>query len=308
MNEDIEINKSSSTLIKATAITICLPQNPNIDAIASGLGLYLTLLKLGKNVNIVCSTKISSDLDLIGIDKIQTELLSEGDTLIITFPNSIDLIDKVTSNLDNNSLNLVITPQPGAARLDPEKVKYTFSGGNIDAVVIIDSPDLMALGEIYQKNQERFRQAEIINIGKDPGLSSTSQSIFKLIQSLNIDIDNEVATILYAGLVSATANFTSQSVNAASFETAAALLKIGAIKKQIQTPVSTSYESVPLPEPQKADILTFGSVKWSKKPQFTKFENLATPSQNIEKKEGFKEEETPQDWLKPKIFKGSKLI
>lgn len=335
MNEDMPINKTSSTLVKATTIAICLPQNPTTDTITASLGLYLGLLTLGKNVNIVCSTKIPSELELFGAEKIQTELVSEGDTLIITFPDSGDLIDKVTSNLDNNSLNLVVTPLPGATRLDPKRVKYTFSGGKIDTMVIVDNPDLTELGDIYQKNQERFKQAEIVHIGKSTSLSSTSEIVFKLLQSLNIDIDGEVATILYAGLASATANFTSQSTNAGSFEAAAAFLKMGAVKKQIRAPVFLTEKPVVeeinikkdsrLPESQKSDTLTFGPVKWSKKPQFKQddapqenisikspetasFENLSTPDQNIEKKESFKDEETPQDWLKPKIFKGSKLI
>ena len=62
-------------------------------------------------------------------------------------------------------------------------------------------------------------------------VSSISELILSVIQTLGIEIDRDIATNLYAGAAASTNNFTSYSTNADTFEHIAALLRSGAVKK-----------------------------------------------------------------------------
>lgn len=300
------------------SFSICLPTNPSIDTIAAGTSLYLALAKLGKDSYLACSSDVSKTVNLVGVEKIQKNLVSGGDNLVISFPYTEGAIDKVTWNIEGENFNLIIQPRPGYPRLDPEKVKYSYTGGLVEVIIVIDAPALNTLGEIYSLNQEQFQGKEIINIDRhltnanygtinlvNRQASSTSEIIFQLLQYLNLEIDKEIATNLYAGLVSATNNFTSYSVNEKTFETAAQLLRLGAVKKPVsslRTPMTSS---------------SWGSLQGSySSPSVSFTPKLSSPTQpssavsyeNNKKEDSKPSSSAPSDWLKPKIFRGGDLI
>lgn len=287
------INKGASGLIILCA-------NPSVDAVASATSLYISLNKMGKSVGLACSTPVESDL--VASDKIQPSLTTSGENLVISFPYSDGAIDKVDYNIQGNFFNLTIIPRPGSQKIDPGQVRYSYSGGSIDFIITIDVPNLNSLGNIYTNFQNEFQGKNIVNIDRhltngyfgtvnfvNKSSSSTSEMILKIIRGLNSEIDREVATNLYTGLVAATNNFTSYSVNADTFQAASELLKMGAQKKAFK-PAVKSINQPPLKQ-----TISF------EKP-------VAKPIGTIEKEPQTQEGNTPQDWLKPKIFKGSGLI
>lgn len=281
---------------------IVLPPNPSIDAVASAAALYLSLLKLGKNISLSCSTKV--DYDLIGVDKIQKNLSASGDSLVISFPYVDGAIDKIDYRIEGDSFNLIIAPRPGFPKLDPSKVSYSYTGGKLDFIFVLDSPNLASLGELYQTNQNQFQGVEIINIDRhltnanfgtinyvNKTASSLSEMVFFLIKNLGVELDKDIVTNLYAGLVAATNNFSSYSVNAQTFETAAFLLKMGATKKIIKKPTTAT---------QNNNVVS---------PAFTPKPIQVKAIESVEKEpKQAQTQETPSDWLKPKIFKGGGLI
>lgn len=287
------INKGASGLIILCA-------NPSVDAVAGATSLYISLNKMGKSVGLACSTPVESDL--VASDKIQPSLTTSGDNLVISFPYSDGAIDKVDYNIQGNFFNLTIIPRPGSQKIDPGQVRYSYSGGSIDFIITIDAPNLNSLGNIYTNFQNEFQGKNIINIDRhltngyfgtvnfvNKSSSSTSEMILKIIHGLNGEIDREVATNLYTGLVAATNNFTSYSVNADTFQAASELLKMGAQKKAFK-PAVKSINQPPLKQ-----TISF------EKP-------AAKPIGTVEKEPQTQEGNTPQDWLKPKIFKGGGLI
>lgn len=296
MKNNIDVlNRVTEIISKGKIATIILPPNPNIDAIASATSLYLGLTKLGKTTTLACESDIESDL--FAADKIQKNLTAGGDNLVISFPYIDGSIDKVDYNIKGNSFNLIITPRPGYPKLDPSQVKYSYTGGIIDFLITIDTPNLNSLGSLYSENQNQFTGRDIINIDRhltnsffgtvnfvNRTASSLSELILTLLQALEIEIDRNIATNLYAGLIAATNNFNSYSVNAATFECAAQLLKAGATKKILKKP----EVKLPLNQNNK-EIQTIKPI-----------ETVEKDTQN--------ERPTPQDWLKPKIFRGGNLI
>src|SRR3989344_4481081 len=244
---DGSLNRLNDVLQKSLSGTIVLPQNPTADAVAAATALYLSLNKAGKSVSLACSSKVG--FNLTGVDKIQSQLTTSGDNLVISFPYAEGSIDKVDYNIKGEHFNLIIAPRQGYPKLDPKQVKYTYTGGSLDFFIIIDSPTLNSLGPIYTENEKQFQGKEIVNIDRhltnsfygtinyvNKTSSSISELIFKLVQNLGIELDRDIATNLYAGISSATNNFSSYSVTADTFDTVARLLRLGAIKKTIQKP------------------------------------------------------------------------
>lgn len=221
---------------------IVLPANPTVDAIAAATSLYLGIIKNGQDAGIACSTKPQSDL--VAADKIQNSLTAGGDNLIVSFPYKEGSIDRVDYNIQGNFFNLVIVPRPGNPKLDPDSVSYTYSGGKAEYFITIDAPNLNSLGQIYTENQNQFQGRNIINIDRhlinnsfgtvnlvNKTSSSTSELILQVLEAMQVEIDKDIATNLYTGLLTATNNFTAYSVNPQTFEAASTLMRLGAQKK-----------------------------------------------------------------------------
>lgn len=348
---------------------VVLPAKATPDAIAAGTSLYLALTKMGKNVSLVASTPVQSDM--IGADKIKTELQTGGDNLVVSFPYQEGAIDKVDYNIQGEQFNLIIVPREGHKKLKQGDVQFSYSGGKIDFIITVDAPNLNALGDIYQKNQKHFESSTIINIDRhlinnfygminlvSKASSSTSELVYKILQSLSAEIDKDIATNLHEGIALATNNFTAYSVNADTFEAIASLLRAGAVKKPMQAvggnqfgrsapgpmgsfgqrptafggnqfddgmyqpmnPQQVSVAQQPIygqqnqqPMPAVQQNMQQGPVRQSQnaqqQPQQQTFEKQTRAVKNIESAPSTPEgqidpNETPESFLKPKIFSG----
>ncbi len=294
---DNNLQRLTEVVQKTTNGAIVLSNNPSADAVASGTALYLALHKMGKNVSLVCAGKVS--YNLTASDKFQSQMVNSGDNLVISFPYSEGAIDKVDYNIQGTNFNLIVTPRSGFPKLDSSQVKFSYTGGNLDFVIVIDAPTLNSLGTIYTDNEKLFQGREIINIDRhltnsfygtvnyvNKATSSISEMILKLLQQFGVELDRDIATNLYAGIAASTNNFTSYSVTADTFESVAALLRMGAIKKIIRKSDQTNQNS-------------FNMNQYSPPPI-----SNSKPIEGVEKEPLPQSKQTPQDWLKPKIFKG----
>lgn len=304
-------------LAKSALGAIVLPTRPTIDTVCAATSLYFALHAMGKNVSLVASQKV--EMDVAGIDKIQSELVTTGDNLVISFPYVEGAIDKVDYTIQGSYFNLVVSPRPGYPKLNPQEVKYSSSGGKLDFIIVIDSPTLQSLGSIYTDNQNQFQGREIINIDRhltnaffgtvnyvNKSASSVSELIYSLLQELKATIDKNTATNLYAGIAAATNNFTSYSVTAETFEISAQLLRLGAVKKAVRRPTD-----MPQFQPNAGFPTSFTP------PPARSFQPQGRPHPEVQTldKEGTQESEpvsttsqAPQDWLKPKIFRGNDVM
>lgn len=113
----------------------------------------------------------------------------------------------------------------------------------IDIFITLDSSDEERLGD----NKELIKKAnEVINIDHhlsntnygsinivDSNAAATCELVFKLIKSLNVDIDKDIATCLYTGISTDTGSFMYENANAETHLIAAELLKVGIDKQNI---------------------------------------------------------------------------
>lgn len=186
-------------------------------------------------------------------------------------------------------------------------------------------------------NNQNFGKINIV----DPQSSSVSEVIVNLFSLLNLNFDTDIATNLYSGIASASQNFTSPQTNAATFESAAICLRHGARKTNLEqsqnyTPPQPPYQQPanqfpsqirqpqsqrfpPQRQPSFNKQYQQGPRTYQPKPQGQP--QLQYKQQPQQQQQSFrqpqpvpsqpqpqKSNETPPDWLKPKIYKGSTLL
>jgi len=238
----------------AQTVLILLPQNPQLDAVAAGLALYLALTKSQLNTIIGCATEMTVNFNrLFGVDKIKPRIGNQN--LVISFNYPEDSLEKVSYDKDlaNKKFHLTIEPKAGMLPLDPGQVEYSHTGSNADLIFIIGARSLEDLGYLYQQEKKLLddKQKTLVNLSHldknaqfgtvnlyDPTASGCSEIMFTVLRVLELPLEQDIATNLLAGIESATNNLTTAS-SADTFETIAQLMRQGAKKSHVTTtPVS----------------------------------------------------------------------
>ncbi len=272
----------------AKNILICLPRKVSFDQVAAALSLYLSFGKTQKNVSIVAPEPMTVGFShLVGVNKIKDKIV--GTNLVLTIQTPIENIDKVSSKDDGKYLSLIIIPKNGASPITPEQISFTQAGNGFDLIFTIGARKLEELGKIYLENQETFNTKPIINIDNnsqnisfgtlnlvDLSASSCSEIVAFLISGLGLPTDGDIGSNLFLGLKEETKNFQSERVSAETFEAAAFSLRIGGSFKGMESKIGETKPGAPATEKPVEE----------KKP---------SPSQ------------PPQEWLEPKIYKGSTI-
>lgn len=227
-------------------IAICLPLKATQDAVASALALCFALENEGKKAGVAATDRTDPAYNLVGQDEVQTGLVGDGDVLVVSIPYKDGGVEDVSYSVQNDRLNISISPEAGRGKIEPSSVQYSYIGGKPDLIVTLYAPTLESLGALYEDNKQQFEGVDIINIDRhftnneygtinyvDKKSPSMAQMINEILRVMKVEIDHDIATNLYDALVSATNNFSSYTVNAHSFRMAAFLLDHGADKRPI---------------------------------------------------------------------------
>ncbi len=307
-----DIQRLKSTLEGISEVVILFGDKTDNDGAAAALALYLSLSQAGKRASIASPRDmLVEQSNLIGINKVGKTLGNKN--FVISLDYTEDSIEKVSYHVEGSKFNLVIEPRVGAPQLSEEKVSFAHSGFSADAIIIVGTQQLEQLGSFYEQNKVMFadkptvvidtklanRRFGQINIVTNS--ASVSELMYQIIKELQLPLNPDVATNLYSGINAATSAFSSQQTTPETFEAVAQLLRAGAKKswgrldggsQQVQPRDSgTSRPFFKNPNPQQPQ------QQQEERPQ--RESQAASPEAR---------EQTPPDWLKPKIFKGSNLV
>ncbi len=214
-------------LESATTVVVLLPQNPKIDAVAAALSLKLSLEQIHKTVQVSCPDPMTVEFHrLVGVDTISTNIGSRN--LIITFPGQTEAVDKVSYNIENGVLQLVITPKSGTAGLDHRKLQFVSGSPQTDLVILVNGAQI----------PEVFAQTKQFSL-------AGSEEVTHLLETLKIPFSADPASNLLLGLEKSTANFT-VNVTADTFEAATVLMRHGAKRADVAAPSSFPAGSIPV--------------------------------------------------------------
>ena len=298
--DSLILEKIKDLLSKNETIGIAVGKNPGIDEMAAALALFLAFSDSPKRVTVVCPTEPIVELSsLVGIDKVRRAF--DGGTtgdLTVTFPYEEGEIEKISYTLEEGKLNILVKAGENGLSFNEKDVEYKRGASAPGLVFVVGTPRLSDLGTAF--DMETLKDSKVINIdyksdnqgfGDIPLLGKSASSVCELmvnfITSLNLKMDVDIASNLLAGIIDATENFQNPKTSALAFETAATLLKKGAVREAKDGRKNIVEDSFFTPKSQPTS------------PSFSK-----TTIGTGEKKQ----ESAPDDWLAPKIYKGSTVV
>lgn len=227
-------------------ILIVFPKQSQGDAIGASVALALFLEKLGKRVDIASDNFVlSPSFKFLPKAKEIKGQLENLQKFIITLDAEKAGVHDLSYDLKNNKLRIFITPEAGT--FTRENVGTAQSDFRYDLIIVLDAPDLEALGGIYDKNTEFFYKKPVINIDchvgnehfgqinlVEPNFSSTSEALFYVLEKLAGEhIDTDVATALLTGIIAKTHSFKSPNINPNTLSLAGKLINQGANRDYI---------------------------------------------------------------------------
>lgn len=216
-------------LESATTVAILLPKNPKVDSVAAALSLKLGLEQIHKTVQVSCPDPMTVEFHrLVGVDTISSNFGSRN--LVITFPGQTEAVDKVSYNIENGVLQLVITPKTGTTGLDYHKLQFISGSAQTDLVILVNGAEI----------------PEIFAAAKQFPLAGSEEATHFL-ETLKIPFSVDSASNLLLGLEKSTANFTA-NVTADTFDAAAILMRHGAKRADVAAPSSFPAGSIPVSE------------------------------------------------------------
>lgn len=279
-------NSFKNLIESAKSIVIILPVNPELDQVASGLSLYLAL-RDKKDVNISCPTPMVVEFNrLVGVNKVSPDLGNKNLSLKFNDYQASD-IERVSYDIEDGQFKLTVIPKPGLSSPKKEQVEFSYSGVSGDTIILVGGESQDSFPALASKD---ILSAKVIHVGiralpstersvlsfARPG-SSISEVVYPLISEIGANTDSDMATNLLAGIEDASKNFTGELVTAETFEIIAHLLRAGGTR-----PVRATPEEFPTGVPA----------------------NSFFPGQESEDKQ---DQGTPNDWLEPKVFKGTSV-
>lgn len=317
--DNLMVNKVRDLLETSENIGIAVGRDPGIDEMAGALSLYLALIQEGKKVTIASPenpiVKVSS---LVGIDKVKKGFDADQGDLTVTFPYKEGEIEKISYTLEDGKLNILVKAGSQGLSFDENNIEYKRSSGAPKLVFVVGTRRLSDLGRVF--SPEALKHSTVVNIDYrqdnqgfgdislvNENMSSVSEIVTSLLSSLGLKIDMDIASNLMSGIIAGTENFQSPNTSSLAFEMAAQLMKNGAVR-QVVGDASRKPDSLqggdaysfftPAKQPKKAAFTqSFGEPK--EKPKASSFTKSSIPPTD---------DNPPDDWLAPKIYKGSTAI
>lgn len=232
---------------------------PDGDSIGSALSLYLMLKKLGKEVTVVAFDPIPGIYDFLpGIGVIGDKVAASKDFIVTIDCNKIKIAN-VKSLIEDDKANIIISPKGG--RFSSKDISFNYGPEKYDLVITVDTAAVEQLGSLYEDNIDMFNQVPVINIDHhisneqfgrvnyvDYMASSTTELLIPIIEELEKStgrtlLDDDVATLLLAGIITDTGSFQNANTTPKSFDWAAYLVAKGGRQQEI---IQKIYKTKPL--------------------------------------------------------------
>ena len=219
------------------------------DSIGSSLALYLALKKIGKDATVVMAEPVPDSFQFLPTTNVISHEFAPANDFIVTLDCEKNKIDTIKTKIEPNKVNIIVTAKKG--QFSSREVSFSHGPSKYDLIITVDTGDLSQLGRFYEDNTELFTQIPLINIdhhasngqfGKincvDIMASATTEILVPLLEELErasgTDLmDEDIATLLLAGIITDTGSFQNANTTPRSFAVAAHLVKYGARQQEI---------------------------------------------------------------------------
>jgi hypothetical protein len=184
---------------------------------------------------------------LTRLSELKTELGHQN--LSISFDYSEEAVDKVSYHIgeETNKFYLTVKPKKGYEPLDTNSVEFSYTGAEVDLIILIGVGNLEELEQLYFGYEKLYQDTATISIYDYPTNHGTvkydvtqttgyAELIAQMLNQLGLHIDAEHATNLLSALEQTSRGFSSPNTSAESFELVAQLLRLGAVRQVFEQP------------------------------------------------------------------------
>lgn len=253
-----DIQAATKAIEQAQKLLIVPHANVDPDGISSALACYNVFRAIGKDCTVVCPDTLPESLSFLpGFEHLATSIASEQEFVITLDCSGGVEIDKLRYTIEENKVNIIITPKKGT--IHPRNITTMDAGSGYDLLVVVDSAELSLLGSFYTDNIDLFTKTPVLDI--DHHISNTRFGQLQLIDATCASatevlyrwftanpawkdlITADVATLLLTGLITDTRSFQNPNTTPQSLEVAANLLDLGARQQEI---IQHIYKTKPL--------------------------------------------------------------
>ncbi|MCC7196565.1 DHH family phosphoesterase [Candidatus Peregrinibacteria bacterium] len=245
-----KVRKQIVEMVKRSKSILLMPSAPvDGDSLGSSLALYLVFKKLGKQVTVVCADPVPDSFQFLPTTKVISHDFSLSNDFIVTLDCAKSKLKTIETKLEHDKFNIIITAKAG--QFTDKDVSFHHGPSKYDLIITVDTGDLSQLGRFYEDNPELFTSIPVVNIdhhasndffGKinyvDVMSSSTTELLIPLIHDFEKDselelMDEDIATLLLAGIITDTGSFQNANTTPRSFAASALLVKHGARQQEI---------------------------------------------------------------------------
>ncbi len=252
-----ETKQVAALLTKSSPVLLLVPEKHSIDAFSSMMALSLALSKEpGKEVHAVSPLHVPQELQFLpGSSQVKTKPQMRP-AIIIDIAGAARLAEVRPQELQGGTrIHLMLHE---GTEITADLVETHVRQLPYDCVVIFGASDVAEVGDLFTNHADFFYNTPIINIDNKPTnehfgtinvvditASSISEITHELILTLNAEyIDADIATSLYAGIVSATESFQKPSTTPHAFQLSAELMDKDA---RTDTVIQQLVKTKPLP-------------------------------------------------------------
>lgn len=247
-----EFSQAAELIKKANNILLIPHAKMDCDGMSAALSLYLLLKKLNKNPSAICTDPVPEAFSFLPSTDVFSEEIPASFGGEQAFMMTLNTADKPFKDLryevKDGKVNILFFSEGNPF----EEKDFSFIGNSFrpDLIITLDSGDTHQLGKIYSDNNELFEKTPVINIDHhisntqfgdvnlvDFKACSTTEIIYSLIPSLGEFsedlIDENIATLLLAGMLTDTGSFQHANTTPRSLDIAAVLIEKGARHQEI---------------------------------------------------------------------------
>lgn len=255
----------SDRIRNASNVLIALSKDPSIDELSAALGLSLILDKLNKRATAIFSGKIPNMIEFLQPEKTFEENTDSLQDFIVSL--NAEKADHLRYKIEGDYVKVFFTPYRKET-ITEKDLQFSHGDFNVDLIISLNISEEAQLDDALREYGRIKHDASSVNIsasapGKfgdvewgDPSASSICEMVVRL--ALDVQdpdepvIDENVATTLLTGIISATNRFSNERTSAETMSVASNLMISGAnqqlIAKNIPVDILTKQ-----PEPVKEE-------------------------------------------------------
>ncbi|MCA9335090.1 hypothetical protein KC953_03020 [Candidatus Saccharibacteria bacterium] len=251
----VEALKGSSTIL------VSVSNDPSVDSLSAALGLTLLLDKLDKRATAIFSGAIPPAISFLEPDKTFENTADSLRDFIIAIDK--EKADHLRYKVEGDVVKIFITPYK--TTLSQADLDFSQGEFNVELVVGLGVTSQDHLDKALDAHGKILHDAKVVTItaGNTPSelggidwhdekTGSLSEMIVALAEQLTDGdklIDEQIATALLTGIVSATDRFSNDHTSSHAMTVAAQLMAAGANQQLIAAKLEEGHEIAPEPTP-----------------------------------------------------------